>query len=69
MVRRKVRQKQPVKVRFEQAEPGTLLGSFGRITTEQQFENVIHAPSDPGDADREVALWFKPEEILAAPRG
>jgi nucleoside-diphosphate kinase len=48
----------------EQAAPGTIRGSFGRITTTQQFENVIHASSDPSDAAREVALWFKPEEIL-----
>jgi len=48
----------------EQAEAGTIRGSFGRITTAGQFENVIHASSDPTDAAREVALWFKPEEIL-----
>lgn len=47
----------------EQAAPGTIRGSFGRITTTQQFENVIHASSDPTDGAREVALWFKPEEI------
>ena len=48
----------------EQAAPGTIRGSFGRITTQGQFENVIHASSDPADAAREVALWFKPAEIL-----
>ena len=48
----------------EQAAAGTIRGSFGRITTAQQFENVIHASSDPSDAKREVELWFKPEEIL-----
>ncbi len=48
----------------EQAAPGTIRGSFGRITTAQQFENVLHASSDPADAKREVALWFKPAEIL-----
>jgi nucleoside-diphosphate kinase len=48
----------------EQAVPGTIRGSFGRVTTAGQFENVIHASSDPTDAAREVSLWFKPEEIL-----
>ena len=48
----------------EQAAPGTIRGSFGRITTAGRFENVIHASSDPTDAEREVSLWFKPEEIL-----
>jgi len=48
----------------EQADPGTIRGSFGRITTEGQFENVIHASGDPADAEREIKLWFKPEEIV-----
>ena len=48
----------------EQADPGTIRGTFGRVTTKGQFENVIHASGDPADAEREVALWFKPEEIL-----
>ncbi len=48
----------------EEAEPGTIRGSFGRITTDGQFENVIHASGNPEDADREIKLWFKPEEIV-----
>lgn len=48
----------------EQAAPGTIRGSFGRITTGGQFENVIHASSDPADAAREIKLWFKADEIL-----
>lgn len=48
----------------EQAAPGTIRGSFGRITTAQQFENVLHASSDPADAAREVALWFAAGEVL-----
>ncbi|MFA6002470.1 MAG: nucleoside-diphosphate kinase [Elusimicrobiota bacterium] len=48
----------------EQAVPGTIRGTFGRVTTAGQFENVLHASSDPADAQREVGLWFKPEEIL-----
>jgi nucleoside-diphosphate kinase len=48
----------------EQATPGTIRGSFGRVTTQGQFENVIHASSDPTDAAREVELWFKKDEIL-----
>ncbi len=53
----------------EQAAPGTIRGSFGRITTSGQFENVLHASSDPSEAEREIMLWFKPEEILEAPKG
>lgn len=49
----------------EQAEPGTIRGSFGRITTEGQFENVIHASGNAADAAREVALWFKAGEVVS----
>jgi len=49
----------------EQAAAGTIRGTFGRMNSvTKQFENVIHASSDPTDAAREVALWFKKDEIL-----
>ncbi|PCI40626.1 MAG: nucleoside-diphosphate kinase [Elusimicrobia bacterium] len=48
----------------EEADPGTIRGSFGRITTDGQFENVIHASGNREDADREIKLWFKAEEII-----
>ncbi|MDD5628077.1 MAG: nucleoside-diphosphate kinase [Elusimicrobia bacterium] len=48
----------------EAAAPGTIRGSFGRVTTAGQFENVLHASANPTDAEREIALWFKKEEIL-----
>jgi len=48
----------------EQAEPGTIRGSFGRLTTAGQFENVLHASSDAAAARREIRLWFKPAELL-----
>ncbi|MCX5797769.1 MAG: nucleoside-diphosphate kinase [Elusimicrobia bacterium] len=48
----------------EAAAPGTIRGSFGRVTTAGQFENVLHASANPADAAREVALWFKDGEIL-----
>ncbi|MBI5624472.1 MAG: nucleoside-diphosphate kinase [Elusimicrobia bacterium] len=48
----------------EHAAPGTIRGSFGRISTAGQFENVVHASSDEADAEREVNLWFKPDELL-----
>jgi len=42
----------------EEAAPGTIRGSFGRITTKSQFENVLHASGNLDDAEREVDLWF-----------
>jgi len=49
----------------EKAEPSTIRGMFGRITTAGVFENVLHASANPLEAEREVKLWFKPEEILS----
>ena len=48
----------------EEAAPGTIRGSYGRITTKGVYENVIHASSDPKDAEREIKLWFQPDEIV-----
>lgn len=50
----------------EEAEPGTIRSSFGRITTKGQFENALHASSDPSEAKREIQLWFRPDELLAS---
>lgn len=49
----------------EEADSVSIRGSFGRITTKGVFENVIHASSDAKDAEREIKLWFKPEEIVS----
>lgn len=48
----------------EEAAPNSIRGSFGRITTKGVYENVIHASSNPSEAEREIKLWFEPEEIL-----
>ena len=47
----------------EEAAPGTIRGSYGRITTKGVYENVIHASSNLEDAEREVKLWFEPHEL------
>lgn len=52
----------------EQADPHSIRGSFGRVTTQGQFENVLHASGNAGDAEREVKLWFRPEELISAAR-
>ena len=49
----------------EEAAPGTIRGSYGRITTKGVYENVIHASSNSQDAEREIKLWFEPDEIVA----
>ena len=48
----------------EEAEPTSIRGSYGRITTSGVYENVIHVSSDPDEAAREIKLWFKPEDII-----
>ena len=48
----------------EEADPTTIRGSYGRITTKGIYENVIHASTNPEDAEREIKLWFQPEEII-----
>lgn len=48
----------------EEAEPGTIRGSFGRITTKGVYENVIHASGNTQDVQREIKLWFDPDEIV-----
>lgn len=48
----------------EEAQPWTIRGAFGRITTQGRYENVIHASANKEDAEREIKLWFKDEEII-----
>jgi nucleoside-diphosphate kinase len=48
----------------EKAEPTSIRGSYGRITTGGVYENVIHVSANEPEAEREIKLWFKPEEII-----
>jgi len=48
----------------EKAEPTTIRGKYGRITSKGVFENVIHASENKKEAEREIKLWFRPEEIV-----
>ena len=48
----------------EEAEPTSIRGSYGRITTGGVYENVIHVSSSEQEAEREIKLWFSPEEII-----
>lgn len=48
----------------EKANPDTVRGMYGRITTAGVFENVVHASATPKEAEREIKLWFQPNEIL-----
>lgn len=48
----------------EEADPTSIRGAYGRITTKGVYENVIHVSSDEKDAKREITLWFEPPEII-----
>ena len=48
----------------EEAEPTTIRGAYGRILTSGLYENVIHASSSEEEAEKEIKLWFEPDEIV-----
>ncbi len=48
----------------EEAESTSIRGSYGRITTSGVYENVIHVSSNEEEAQREIRLWFAPDEII-----
>jgi len=47
----------------EEADPRSIRGAYGRVTTSGVFENVIHVSSDAKEAEREIKLWFSPGHI------
>lgn len=48
----------------EEAEATSIRGSYGRITTSGVYENVIHVSANEPDSEREIKLWFEPEEVI-----
>src|SRR3989338_809408 len=48
----------------EKADPTTIRGKYGRVTRAGVFENVVHASESEKEAEREIKLWFRPEELV-----
>jgi len=48
----------------EEADPVSIRGAYGRITTKGVYENVIHTSRDKEEAEREIKLWFSPDETI-----
>lgn len=49
----------------EKASPVSIRGKYGRVHSETKvFENVIHCSDSVENAKREIALWFKKEEVV-----
>lgn len=51
----------------EKAQPWSIRGGMGRNLATGLMENVLHASSDPAEAEREIRLWFRPQELLRQP--
>ena len=47
----------------EEADPQSIRGAFGRVTTKGIYENLVHASSSTREAEREIKLWFSPDEM------
>ena len=66
IVRKMVGETEPKK-----AAPGTIRGDYAHVSFAHADEqkigifNLIHASSSPEEAVVEIAVWFKPEEIIA----
>lgn len=48
----------------EEADSTTIRGQYGRVTTTGIFENVIHCSANEAEAELEIKLWFKPDELI-----
>lgn len=48
----------------EQADPISIRGKYGRITTTGVYENAVHASESKEEAEREIKLWFDPDELV-----
>ena len=52
------------------AAPGTIRGDYAHITyghaaaAKRGTPNVVHASADVAEAEKEVAHWFKPDELV-----
>ncbi len=58
----------------KRAEPSTIRGSLSSDSYElsdefkRPIKNIVHASEDKKTADREIAVWFKPKELMAYKR-
>lgn len=49
----------------EEAHPTTIRGRYGRVHSKTGiFENVVHASDSEENAEREIKLWFSPDELV-----
>lgn len=47
-----------------EADPTTIRGAYGRVNKKGIMENVIHCSDSEESAEKEIKLWFRPDEII-----
>ena len=52
----------------EEANPASIRGSFGRITTKGVYENVVHVSSTREESRREIKLWLHKNDLVKIKR-
>lgn len=49
----------------EKANPVSIRGKYGRINSSTQvMENILHCSDSEKSAEKEIQLWFSPEELV-----
>lgn len=49
----------------EEAQPTSIRGRYGRVHSKTGiFENVVHASDSEENAEKEIKLWFMPDELV-----
>jgi nucleoside-diphosphate kinase len=46
-----------------EADPITIRGAYGRINKKGIMENVIHCSDSEDSAEKEIKMWFKPDDL------
>jgi nucleoside-diphosphate kinase len=46
-----------------EADPITIRGAYGRINKKGIMENVIHCSDSEESAEKEIKMWFKPDDL------
>jgi nucleoside-diphosphate kinase len=47
-----------------EADPTTIRGAYGRINKKGIMENLIHCSDSEESAEKEIKMWFKPDDII-----
>lgn len=54
---------------IEEAQPGTIRGDYSHDTyplaniSDRPIITIVHCTDDPAESEREISIWFEPEEM------